>query len=539
MSTDQSPCGWKRLDRAALASILVLILLAGAGALTIRETTRFGSGLRDDSFVYMSSAEGIATFAGYGRFTGDGSFRPITSFPPLYSFALAVTEWVGLGVHAGVRLLGGAGFGLTILLVGFVVLYATRSGLTALLSAVATLISPALLDLFSWALSESLFIPLSLACVGTMLVVLQGADHRKIWIPGVMSGLALLTRYAAFALVAALGASVLLDRSTSQRRRLRALALYSILSLSPIAAFLARNLLLTGNLANRPSPRWNPPDQELVRNAGRIIAGWFIPGFEAGIADWQALLVPLLLAIALGAAMRFVWLRSTTQHPMPKNRAPIWLVFVAGAYAACHLLLLLASMTLIDVNIQSGFSVVGERLLLPIYVCLLLILAVVFHAAWRSGTPIRRIAVLGLAMAFMGFQIASGLRMFQELRSEGRGYNSLEWRTSPTLEYVRGLPDVPIFTNDLGAVYLLTGRYATFVPARYNPSTGKPRRDYAANLSLMKQTLRQDGGVVLILGSGPWGRLDQDHLAELTEGTSLIAEYGDGLIFRYEPDASQ
>lgn len=158
----------------------------------------------------MSSAEGIATLTGYGRWRSIGSFKPTTTFPPFYPFALAVVQWIGLDVHAGVRLLVGLG-----------VLYATRSRVFALLSAVLVLTSSALIDVFSWALSESMFIPLSMASVVGLVMVLRSGKRQYLCIVGVTSGLALLTRYAGIALVAALGLIIPLDRTMDRNHHLR------------------------------------------------------------------------------------------------------------------------------------------------------------------------------------------------------------------------------------------------------------------------------------------------------------------------------
>ncbi len=538
-SAATTPLERKKPERTVLASILLLLVLSGIGALVIRETTRFGSGLRDDSFVYMSSAEGIETLTGYGRWRSIGSFKPTTSFPPFYPFTLAVVQWIGLDVHAGVRLLGGAGFGLTILLVGLGVLYTTRSGVFALLSAGLVLTSSAFIDVFSWALSESLFIPLSMASVVGLVMALRSGKRQHLWIVSVTSGLALLTRYAGVALVAALGLIILLDRSVERKQRFQALGLHTVLSLFPIGIFLARNLTLTGNLANRPMPRWYAPDLALVQSAGNIVISWFIPAFDVEIPNWLLGFVPLLLTLALGLTLRFAWLQIETGQRSSEDRSVAWTILVAGSYALIYMALLVISISVVDVNIQTGFSAVGERLLLPVYASVLLILALLLFTAWRRGTRVRQMAVLGIALAFLGVQVAAGLREFESLRSEGRGYNSGIWRNSRSLEYVRGLPEVPIFTNDLGAVYLLTDRYAAFIPTKFNPSTRQPRTDYAANLGQMRQILRREGGVILILGSRPWGRLDQDHLEDLIDGLLLVAEFRDGLIFQYEPNPIQ
>lgn len=513
-----------------------LTLIAFSGALVIRETTRFGSGLRDDSFVYMSSAEGIATLRGYARQTGEGSMRPTIGFPPGYSFSLAVLKWTGIDLHAGTRLLGGLGFSSMVLLVGVGVGVATGSAGLALLTAVLVLSSPTLIDVHSWALSESVYLPLSLAGILLTTGYLESGDAKLLVLGGLAVGMSTLTRYAGLSLALALLGCIALRYGSAERRGRLMVAAFAALSLGPIAAFLARNVLVSGGLANRPGLNWQAPEAALIKRTEGIVASWLVPIPDLQLPDWLnlALASLLLLGLAIGTVRG---LRAVTSwRREPGSRLLPWIISALGVHALIYLAVLFAAMSVADPNIQVGFSAVGERLLAPLHLDLLLLIPLSLYAGWqRIGSP-RRLLVLGAGLIFSVAQVFGGAEKVADLRKDGRGFNSIAWRSSPTMAYIRELSELPIYTNNVAAVYLLGGRYSSFIPEQYNISTRSARPDYPNDLDRMHQRIREEWGILAILGGSPRGRLEPEYLAELSNGLTLVEEFSDGLIYRYTGD---
>ena len=128
--------------------------------------------------------------------------------------------------------------------------------------------------------------------------------------------------------------------------------------------------------------------------------------------------------------------------------------------------------------------------------------------------------------------------MIVELRSAPQGYASGIYRNSPTIEYVRQFPDVPIYSNDLPALYFWADKMAIFIPSRINPSTLEydSVERYELSLQNMYERMVQEGAVLIIFGPNPYSRLDQNHLSDLTRDLTLTAEFKDGLIFQYAVD---
>lgn len=502
-----------------------------SGALLIRETTRFGSGLRDDSFVYLSSAEGIANFKGYARQTGEGSLRPTTGFPPGYSFSLAVFNWLGLDLHAGARLLGGLGLSTLVLLTGVGISTATGSPGLAVVAAAMVLVSPTLVEVHSWALSESVYLPLSLAGILLAFAFLTSASPTPLVLSALVVGMASLTRYVGVSLTLALGACLALG--LGRPRRWRAVAGFAGLSLAPLAAFLARNVMVSGGLANRPILSWRPLEPSVVDRASRILVSWLLPapGINPSPGLSRAIACLLLAGLLIGTVWGILEPRSGWQ----RERTPpaVRLVTTLGVHSIVYLAVLFTSMAVADPRIQAGFSAVGERLLAPAHLDLMLIIPLGLHIGWKGAKSPWRTLAVGVALLFTLAQVFGGVQKVRELRADGLGFNSFAWRSSPAISYLRELPEIPIYTNEVGAIYLLTGRYASFIPAKVGPSAPFDRSEYSEDLSRMRRTIRSERGILAILGSVPRVRLEAEHLAELTIGLTLVEEFADGLIYRY------
>src|SRR5690242_5042940 len=135
----------------------VPVVLLGTIGGVLLATARYGIGLTPDSVVYVSGARSIAN--GHG-FTDNG--RAITDFPPGYSAILSLAAHVGIGAIDAARIVAVLGFVATVVL-GYILLRrhctspAVRLGATVMLGC-----SAVLLDVYEKALSEHIFIPVSL-----------------------------------------------------------------------------------------------------------------------------------------------------------------------------------------------------------------------------------------------------------------------------------------------------------------------------------------------------------------------------------------
>jgi hypothetical protein len=104
------------------------------------------------------------------------------------------------------------------------------------------------------------------------------------------------------------------------------------------------------------------------------------------------------------------------------------------------------------------------------------------------------------------------------------------------MHWVRQLPgEVSIYSNELDAVYLQTGRQAFQVPIRWDPVREAPRDDYPEQLAAMRRRVQEEGAVLVLFAtiSGQQAFLPTE--AELTDGLAEVFRSSDGAAYAGPP----
>jgi hypothetical protein len=520
-------CHWFH-SRIVLAFCISFFALVGV--FVIKETTRFGAGLRPDSFSYLSAAENLKNGGGYGRVTWDGGFKPVTGFPPMFSITVAAIHKIGLPAYASARVLNGLLFGMFLFLAGIATYLASRSIFFSMLSALVFFCSSVLVDIFSWAHSEPLYLFLSL--LGIVLISLYLSNpHRRVyfWTAAAVMSSAFLTRYAGSALVAAGFFAILLAKSLDLRKRIRDLALYLLVTFIPMGLFLARNQILTGNLTNRPAPFWHPPVAERWYEAAETFLNWLLPPAITSSLSHSRTFV-ILAMITVGIVLVYFFSKAQrnqqTEHQEFRNQ----LITSLFLYLLFNIFLILATVYFLDV-----LTPLDDRILVPIHFVVLFLAVLVLSQWWEVVSRQVRVFIVLISAAILIAQAHQAYQTYERLRAEPQGYAGSFYRNSETLDYVRRLPGVPIFTNDLPAVYFWAQRIGVFIPNTFNPSSKETvdPADFQEQLDSMREILRDNHGYLIIFGPNPRQRLPASQFKELTDGLTLIEEFNDGLIYRF------
>jgi 4-amino-4-deoxy-L-arabinose transferase-like glycosyltransferase len=193
------------MDRRAflrLASFLSLLLLAVIGTFLILRATPQGLGLSDDSIAYIAGARSMLAGQGY-REAWLASNQPVTHFPPGFSSVLAFFGLFGLDPLHGARFVNALLFGLNAALLGILTWRMTPSLTAGLILSALFVSSGEMLQVHAVAMSEPLFIFLSLLSLWMFDLYFE-RDHHWLWLVlcAMFVGAAYLTRYAGLALVA-------------------------------------------------------------------------------------------------------------------------------------------------------------------------------------------------------------------------------------------------------------------------------------------------------------------------------------------------
>lgn len=454
-----------------------------------------GLGLRSDSAVYVAAARNLLAGSGLSWVSGGGEVRPMTLHAPLLSIILAGAEAIGLDALAFARALNAICLGLEVMLVGALAKRLTRSSAFGLLAALVMAGTGEMLRVHAWLMSEPLFIGLTLAAI---LALLQyPGDGRRWWLmlSALAFGLAGLSRYGGLGLPIAGALSLVLNYGPAWRRRLEDLALMLAIGLTPTAAWMARNYVLTGQTGGRtfgvhlehwPSVR----DQAMA-----IVLNWFAPlRFVDWIIDHEGLSAILAGLVGIGIVVlgALIATRRTRQAIAGDGR-------ISGLLLVVLCLLSYVAVLFFAALFSTPGADIDERVLSPVYPLLWLALVAGLAWLWRRKRLALQVSVGLLILLLVRNKLVYTYWTIRELSADGLGYSSRAWQTSPTLEHLRGIDPGVIYTNDIAAVYLLAGRPSYLVPwalPDYNPGLAAE-----AEAALLAQLVER-GGAMVLFGEG-------------------------------------
>ena len=518
-------------------SAFVLIAALAAAVLAVAAvslSTTLGLGLREDSFSYVTAAESLVAGTGLGRWAADGTFRPLTHFPPLFPFGLSLLRAIGLELFSSSRILNGVLFALTAVLTGILTRHLQATIGFSLFSGAFVLLSPLLIDVFSWLQSEPLYLALTLLTLLALGACLsRPSAARPLWAAGIAASLAVLTRYAGVSLVF-LGIALLLATGRGDRRKTaRRVLLFSVLAMAPSVAVAFANSVSYGGFLDRPPPAWHPPTAEALTAAAASVLGWVIPDrvvamLPAAAAAFSG--VALLIVLGIGTLALYRVLRRR-EDPSARS-ASRWTLLLLGHFLSYTLVIGLTVLFL------DRLTPLNDRILSPLYLTGIPVVAAWLSLLWTTQRrPAIRALLVVLIVAFGIVQVYRSARFVESARVNGLGLSAREWILSPTLAFVRAQTDRPLYSNNLPALYFHTGRNAAFLPSSWNAASVESRSDFAGALAVMREDLVCRGGLVVVVGSDPGNRIPSVDRAEILEGLSLLAEFDDGLVYAAPPAA--
>lgn len=512
---------------------IALVLIAVIGVLLVLQATPEGAGLSDDSIAYIAGARSMVAGNGY-REAWLASNGPVTHFPPAFPAVLAFLGYLGIDPLHAVRWVNALLFGAGAFMLGILAWRMTPSLTAGLVLAGLFVLSGDLLQVYAAAMSEPLFIFLSLLSLWTFDLYFE-RDHHWWWLVacGIFVGLAILTRYSGLALLATfLVALVILRKGWKQK--LSSLGIFLAGALPWMLAWTVRNRLVAANETNRILA-WHPISGENIRIGLRTVSDLLIP-LEAWRKEIfkQPFIIELLIFLILGAVL--VWLVVRTWNyltgailpgPSPKGRGEHVgevIAYTTGLYLFAYLASIVSSMLMFDAATKFKLRIVA-----PAFVCLLILL--IYFGVWLRGK--NRPLVIVLTFVFVVLFVYKQVNTINFLSKGGLGYASFQWYDSKAMAYLRKLPpDIHIYTDEPGAVYLYTGRGNYVLPDRYDSATALPRAGFEENVQHMKDEIIE-GKAVLALFQG--GEVNNEDAARFSEGLYLAHKSSGDEIYTAQP----
>jgi 4-amino-4-deoxy-L-arabinose transferase-like glycosyltransferase len=514
--------------RPRLISLIGVGLLALTGMLLIITTTPDGLGLSDDSIAYIAGARSMVAGNGY-REAWLASNQPVTHFPPAFSSVLAFFGLFGVDPLRGARWINAFLFGANAGLLGILGWRMTPSLTAGVVLAALFILSSEMFQVHAVTMSEPLFIFLSLLAFWMFDLYFE-REHHWWWLVacGTFVGIAYLTRYAGLALVATfLIALFILHKGWKKKFMSTGIFLASVLPW--VLGWSIRNRLIAENATNRAFA-WHPPTPENIDPGLRVFSEFLIPVEswrrevfkQTGIIEGMIVLVLLtVLAWVVVTAWKYL---SRPQQAEGGKEAKEVISFTTGLYIFAYLASIIASMLMFDA--ATKFKL---RILAPVLVSLFVLM--VASGIWLRNR--RREVVIVLTILFLGLSMYKQSITVDTWAKSGLGYASFHWYDSKAMAYLRDLPpNIMIYTNEPGAVYLYTGRGGYVLPDRFDSATALVRTSFEQGLTSMRTNI-DDGKAVLALFDG--GDNVASDVPVLTEGLYLAHKSAGDSIFMAVP----
>lgn len=495
---------------AALSGLAVILVLVC--------TSRYGVGLSQDSANYLSAARSLLAGEGY-RYCDGGVY---THWPPLFPTLLAALGLAGVEPQTGARFINALAFGATVLVSGRLFLTCTRSKAFAVLGTVSILLSVPLLMLSTMAMSEPVFILLSVLFVRCLAGFLSTKRRSLLVAASVLAALAGLQRYAGVTLILTGGVLVALyPFGATLWARARYTAVFGVIACSPLAAWIVRNRVVTGETAGAHTIRL-ASGAEFVRSAtaaADVVARWLSPRWPSVTGTLVGLGLVLLVAGVVIVISRVI-LRNS--HAAGSSLQ----IAVATVFASIYCGFVIASGAAIGWN-------PNERVMLPAYIFLMLIVftSVADAARWLAVSPTGRkwAGPLGLLLCllWLAYPLAQTGKFSVLCLREGAGeFRWPTWQGSPMMQWLREHPlQGDVCSNAPSQVYLLTG-----TPAKCSPH-------YYHDLSQFAAKMSSSPAAYIV-----W--VDHVHLDFLYDAVELasrwrmtkVATFSDGAVYRFLGD---
>jgi hypothetical protein len=484
--------------------------------------TRWGVGLRGDSFAYISGARNLSTGLGYSRISGGGEVKPLTHFPPLLSIVLAGVELVGWDAVPAARTLAIALMAVNTILAGALGWQILGRPWAGVVSAVLFGLSPLFVDVHSWAMAEPLFITLTFGMLWTLARAARDSSVRRAFLPGLLAGLAFLTRYVGAAGIAA-GMATFLWPPRGATARFRAALAFLTASLLPVGAWLLRNVWVSGTSANRLIT-WHPIEASRLLEAGATFAAWVLPDAFVAAHAWLSWIGGL---VGIGILILAAVIVLRRQDDPAAGRLHSDLARALAGFVLAYAGVLLGNLLLLDSS-----TPLDARILSPMLAALVPLAAAWLVRGWSRGRTWTRSLAAILALLLLAGFATDGRQLLDQGWLRGWGFSHRTWQSSPLLQAVRDLPPITIYTNEPDLIYFHTGKPSYIVFGSIDPVTGLPRQGYDEWLNLAKDTLAGGRAALVLVNyerllADPGDRVMVD---VLSEGLENAGTYADGVI---------
>jgi hypothetical protein len=532
----------KKFPTEVLLLMAIFLISIIGGVLTIY-TTANGPWGYTDPVAYISTARSLANGQGLGYYEAGANFKAFTIQPPFYSMALSILGLFKINLVAGARWLNIFTFVASIFIAGWIFFRYSRAPALGIIASALMCAFPYMVQMFSSAYSEPLFILLFLSSGLCLLAYLQKEKLSILLISALVVGLIPVTRYAGIAMVIAAGLSILLLSSGKAWSRVKKSILFVFVASLPILVWLVWVYFSTAHTIGGRilGVNWGGLAAQFQAFRGIFMdTVWKWVPFQknnALLRYWirfalMGIGFVVILALCLLAERQ---LRKDSVEGVNKSGKHIFTFF--GLSSLTFLAVMIATYLFTSPTID-----IDNRMLLPFYVSTVMSLVgggALWQSAWFKGR-LRIFQIFPWLIA-----IICVVWYFPLTRDEivfyhaGDGLTSYRWDSSKIIQAVRTLPpDQKVISNDWELLLLWTGRP---IYGFWNTFPSEPPIQitmYGTDPQDKIQALFCEQGAALVIFNdfqtqfkNHVGESYVDQLPTLFDGLSVFEAYPDGKIY--------
>ncbi|MDB5137715.1 MAG: hypothetical protein JWP37_4318 [Mucilaginibacter sp.] len=428
-------------------------------------TNYSGVGLSPDSIMYASTATNIQAHGSLLTFNK----TPLVFFPVFYPFFLSIIQFISrVDPIAAGSTINSCLFAAVVFTSGWIMeKFISHSRIYKWIILIAIILSPALLEIYSFLWSETLFILEILLFIIAYWRYEQRHTTKSLLVVAAITAIACITRYAGVTIVGTGGLLLLLDNILPLRKKIGHILLYGFASISLLVGNLVMNSLSTGLSTGTREPSITPFGKNLYY-FGTVICDWGSLSKDA--YPFAAVVTSVILLALIAVLLWKAYKRSINSY---EN--------IVIAFAVVYGLFIVISASI------SRYERINSRLIAPMFIPLLI--------ACTSWVPdvlilIRMKAIkyilAGIAVIMMlAFEYSISLTDYQRYDDENDygvpGYSDDSWNKSEFVVYLKKHQNIfktgiPIYTDADEAVYLFTGMSSTLIPHKF--LTGNVQKFY-------------------------------------------------------------
>ncbi|MDB5115895.1 MAG: hypothetical protein JWQ79_1387 [Mucilaginibacter sp.] len=414
-----------------------------------------GVGISPDSIMYASTATNIQAHGTLITFNE----TPLVFFPVFYPFFLAVIQFFSHvdPITAGATI-NSFLFAAVILTSGWILSrFVAHSRIYKWLILIAIILSPALLEIYSFLWSETLFILEVMLFILAYHHYIKSHSIQTLLFAALIAAISCITRYAGVTLIGTGGLLLLLDNKLNVPKKIKHICLFTLTSFSLLICNLVYNRLTSGLSTGTREPSITPFSQNLYY-VGTVINDW---GSMVENADKFAILITSVIMLTLMGVLAWKTYKGRINN---YENIVIAYAFVYGAF-------------IILISTFSRFERINSRLLSPLFIPLLISCTSWVPDMINTIKSKAKYVLAGVAIfAMLAFEYATLRRDLDRYDDEMDygvpGYSDDSWNKSEFVEYLKAhkhifKPEIPIYSDANEAVYLFTGMPSALIPHKF------------------------------------------------------------------------